>query len=479
MSSYSTPPPPAPMGVPDRAARVRFRRAVTLVLMTLVLPGSAQLVVGNKRVGRIAMRIWILTLAAVLLAAALVWLWPVLGIKVATSTFLLGVLRLVLVTMAIGWAYLFFDVWRLGQPLSLLKNHRLAAVGVNAGVLFTVTAVLLFGAHVVGVQRGFLISVAGSGEAQGAKDGRFNVLLAGGDSGEGRHGLRPDSLTVASIDAHTGKTVLIGLPRNMANFPFREGSVMDEQFPDGFNCDDCMLNGVSTWAMDHTNLFGDDENPGMSATVQAVEGITGLEIGYWALVNMKGFRKLVDAFGGVELNVRDRIPVGLPHDSFFTYIEPGIRKLDGHDTLWFARARHGSDDYSRMARQKCVMSAMLTQLSPQRAVLNFQKIMGAGADMLSTNMPAGEFDTFISLAMQAKDQKMASVSLVPPLVSTGNPDIAVAQKSVAKAIDRSENPPAKKAKKKKQAGDSVTGGSVGSLKSGYAANDAEDVGQVC
>src|SRR5690606_1850402 len=160
--------------------------------------------------------------------------------------------------------------------------------------------------------------------------------------------------------------------------------VMDEQFLDGFNCDDCMLNGVSTWAMDHTDLFGDDETPGMSATVQAVEGITGQEIGYWALVNLKGFRKLADAFGGVELNERDRVPVGLPHDPYFTYIEPGVRKLDGHDTLWFARARHGSDDYSRMARQKCVMSAMLTQLSPQRAVLNFQKIMGAGADMLST-----------------------------------------------------------------------------------------------
>ncbi|WP_239455659.1 LCP family protein [Nocardioides gilvus] len=455
--------------------------------MTLGLPGSAQLVVGNKRVGRIAMRIWILTLAVALLAAALVWMWPVLGLKVATNTFLLGALRTVLIAMAIGWAYLFFDVWRLGQPLSLLKNHRLAAVGVNAGVLLTVTAVLLFGAHVVGVQRGFLISVAGSGEVQGAKDGRFNVLLAGGDSGAGRNGLRPDSLTVASIDARTGRTVLIGLPRNMANFPFRDGSVMDEQFPGGFDCEGCMLNGVSTWAMDHTDLFGDDETPGMSATVQAVEGITGLEIGYWALVNMKGFRKLVDAFGGVELNVRDRIPVGLPHDSFFTYIEPGVRKLDGHDTLWFARARHGSDDYSRMARQKCVMSAMLTQLSPQRAVLNFQKIMGAGADMLSTNMPSSEFDTFISLAMQAKSQKMASVSLVPPLVSTGNPDIAVARGAVEKAIDRSEKPPAKKTGKKAGTetgseagqGSAVTGGSVGSLKSGYAANDAEDVGQVC
>ena len=60
---------------------------------------------------------------------------------------------------------------------------------------------------------------------------------------------------MASIDAETGRTVLIGLPRNLENFRFAEGSVMDEQFPDGFDCDGCYLNGVSTWAEDHTELY--------------------------------------------------------------------------------------------------------------------------------------------------------------------------------------------------------------------------------
>ena len=62
------------------------------------------------------------------------------------------------------------------------------------------------------------------------------MLLLGGDSGADRWGLRPDSLTVASIDADTGKAILFGLPRNMTNFPFAEGSVMEEQFPDGYDC---------------------------------------------------------------------------------------------------------------------------------------------------------------------------------------------------------------------------------------------------
>ena len=103
----------------DRAARVRFRRAVALMLMTLVLPGSAQLVAGNRKVGRIAMRIWFVLVAGTLLAVVIGLLWHGFVFWVGTNTPLLGLLRLVLMLLAIGWAALFIDAWRLGQPLTL------------------------------------------------------------------------------------------------------------------------------------------------------------------------------------------------------------------------------------------------------------------------------------------------------------------------------------------------------------------------
>ena len=314
----------------DRAQRVRFRRAVTLMLMTLFLPGSAQLVSGNRRVGRIALWTW-LTLAVVgVLAVVTSYFWHGLAFWAGTSTVLLQVLRLGLMALAVGWAYLFVDAWRLGQPLTLQRQHRLAIVGVNGFLCFSVAGALLFGAHVVSVQRDFMISMFGNGEAVGAHHGRYNVLLMGGDAGAGRWGLRPDSMTVASIDAETGKTVLISLPRNMQNFPFPEGSVMEKQFPDGFDEEGMYLNGLATWALDHAALFEGSKNPGVDATIEGVEGITGLKMNYWAMVNLEGFKDLVDAVGGVELNVRQRIPVGLPSDSFFRYIEPGTRTLERH-----------------------------------------------------------------------------------------------------------------------------------------------------
>ncbi len=139
------------------------------------------------------------------------------------NTSLLLVLRLALIGGAVFWAYLFLDAWRLGQPLSLGLSHRRAVVGVNGFLCFGVAGSLLFGAHLVGVQRDFIVTMFGDSTVVGAHDGRFNVLLMGGDSGAGRWGLRPDSMTVASIDAETGRTVLISLPRNMENFPFAPG----------------------------------------------------------------------------------------------------------------------------------------------------------------------------------------------------------------------------------------------------------------
>ncbi len=185
----------------------------------------------------------------------------------------------------------------------------------------------------------------------------------------------------------------------------------------------------------------------------AVEGITGLEMNYWAMVNLQGFKDLVDAVGGVTLKVRAPIPVGGLGSDVTGYIQPGVRKLDGHDTLWFARAREGSDDYSRMARQKCVMSAMLQQISPQVALRNFQSIAKASSEMLSTNIPSSEVDRFIDLALKARGQRVASLSLVPPMINTGDPDIDLVQEKVAAAIDKAEGQaPAPSHAKKKPAG---------------------------
>ena len=474
-------PPVTSLGVrPVEVHRIRFRRAVTLLVMTLLLPGSAQLVAGNKQVGRIAVRVWLACLGTGLLMAALGYLWHGFAFWLAFDGFAAGVLRLVLILLAIGWALLLIDAWRLGQPLGLAQRQRLVLVGLNGVTVFAVAGSLLFASHLLAVKSDFIGAVFGDGPASAAEHGRYNVLLIGGDKGKGRWGLRTDSMTVASVDEETGKTILFGLPRNMTDFPFPEGTPLAEAYPDGYDCDECTLNSLATWAADHQDEFGDSSAPGVDATIMGVEGITGLKINYYALVNMEGFEGLVDAMGGLTLNVRDRIPVEFPAER---WIEPGVRKLDGYETLWFSRARETADDYSRMARQKCVMSAMLQQISPQEVLLKFEQFADAGEQLVSTDLPASELDTFADLALKARAQKIATVSFVPPAIDTADPDIDKIHEMIDAAIERSEGDGEKgKGGPRKgfsHRGGTSTGGSLGSLSTGYVANETQDLSKAC
>jgi LCP family protein required for cell wall assembly len=422
-----------------RVDLIRLRRSLSLLVMTLLAPGSAQLVAGSRRVGRMALATWLALVAVgvVVAVGGLIdrsWL-----LTLGTNPTLLLIVRLVLPVLAVAWVLLLSDAWRLGDPLRLRRPHRAATVGLNTALCMVTAGALLFSAHLVAVQRDFILTVFNASASSGPHDGRYNVLLLGGDSGEGRWGLRPDSINIASIDEQTGRTILFSLPRNMESVPFAEGSVMDEQFPDGFDCDGCYLNGVYTWALDHEELWPRDvADVGVQATKEAVEGITGLRINYYAMVNMAGFKDLVDAVGGVEVDVEKRITMGAIGKDVEGYIEPGLQRLDGHQALWYARSRVDDDDYARMARQKCVMTAMLHQLSPSNVVLKVQDIASAGKRLLTTDIPASELDTFIELALKARSRPVSSVSFVPPKVLTYDPDFEVVRDMVDVALAKAE-----------------------------------------
>jgi polyisoprenyl-teichoic acid--peptidoglycan teichoic acid transferase len=453
------------------ASRVRLRRALVLVAMTVFAPGTAQLVAGNKRVGRVAMRC---AAAGVLFLVALVLLglfWRSELVSLFTGPGFLLALRVGLILYGVGWAYLVVDAWRISEPLALSRGHRLTMTAVNGTLCLTLSGALLFASHLVAVQRDFITTVFGGDEVTAAQHGRYNILLLGGDAGPRRVGIRPDSITVASIDEETGRTVLFGLPRNLADVPFPKGSAMDKEFPHGFDCDGCYLNSINTWATDHPELFPHDKTPGITATTQAVEEITGLSINYYALIDLKGFQDLVDAVGGVTVKVNERIPIGGVGAPISGWIEPGRRHLDGFQTLWFSRSRATSDDYSRMARQKCVMNAMLHQLNPTRVLTNFGAIAKAGKQIISTSIPASELDMFVNLSLKTRNLPVATVSFVPPKINTGDPDFPLIRSMVTKAIAASQakddgDKPAAAAKHKKR-------------HVRHDANDSSDLGTAC
>jgi len=302
---------PVPAGALERSGRRRFRRAVTLLVLTLAAPGSAQYVAGNKRIGRFAMRCWLAVLATLVLLALITLVHSAFLVRLLSSSSVLTFIRALCIIGAIAWLGLFVDAWRLGGPRRLLRKHRIASTGLAAGFSIFTAATLLVSSQYVAVASTSLDSIFTSHVVTKPHEGRFNVMLLGGDAGSDRVGLRPDSVTVASIDDQTGATVLFSLPRNLQKVPFAPGSVMNQQFPRGFDCGtDCLLNAVYTWGSEHKNLWPAGTDAGLDATRSAVEGITGLRVNYYALVDMSGFADLINAVGGVNVNVKHALPIG-------------------------------------------------------------------------------------------------------------------------------------------------------------------------
>ena len=147
-------------------ARQRVARAVTLVVITLFLPGSAQLAAGSRRWGRIAVRVWLGALA-VAVALGLTWLVSRRTVLTfATNSTVLGLVALALLGCAVAWPVLVVDAWRLGRPLLLPRRVRLG-----------MTALLVVAALVT-----CLVPLAAGRRvwaAAGLLDGVFGIIAGG------------------------------------------------------------------------------------------------------------------------------------------------------------------------------------------------------------------------------------------------------------------------------------------------------------
>jgi polyisoprenyl-teichoic acid--peptidoglycan teichoic acid transferase len=461
---------------------VRFRRAVVLIGMTLVLPGSAQLVAGNKTVGRLAIRISLGLLLLTVAAYAIVGRDGLLGLAVQSWFLVIG--RAVAVVLAAGWLLLFLDAWRLGRPLTLERSHRLVSSGLSLTLAAAVCTPLLYGAHVLGIQRTLLGDLFPEGELGLLDNGRLNVLLLGGDGGKGRTGVRTDSISLASIEVSSGKTVLFSLPRNLEQAPFPDGTPAAKEFPNGFPD---FLFGVYTYGASHPDLFPGGKDPGAVAIKQAVGEILGLDVHYYALVNLSGFRELIDALGGITLRVEQRLPIGGvgpngERTPVTGYVEPGLRKLDGNEALWYARSRRDSSDYDRMSRQRCVMGAILREADPVTVLRNYSDLATSTKHLLETDISRGALEVLVGVAEKTKKTKVSSVQFDRSALDPANPDFGQVRDRVDAAIEKSEQAPepapepaqAKEPATSAPAGGS-SGGSAGS--SDGTASSAESSGE--
>lgn len=392
------------------------RRAWWLVVANVIVPGAGPLLAGNRRFGRFGLRLWLCVFFALLVATLLWFVFRGPLLFMLTTWWGLGIVAAVVLA---------YGIWMLITMLETLRQVRLFRVDAFARGLVVVVAVVLgvipifvggFGAANILQAQNAVQSLFGSPSA-GLKlpsDGRINVLLLGGDAGETRDGMRPDSISVMSFDAFSGQLTTIGIPRTTEHFGFVEGP-MNDMYPDGYgscNVSVCYLNSVHTEVVYHDyDIYPDADSQGsekgIEATKDAVEWITGLQIHYYVFINMDGFSDLIDAMGGVTIDVKEPVVMGANDEGQEGWkppigtIEPGVQTMDGYTALWYARSRYETTDYARMQRQRELQDAIISQL-PAVMVGKSGPILAVLDEVVQTDIPKGEAGVIADLVLKSR-----------------------------------------------------------------------------
>lgn len=466
-----------PLRYPDAgSAPLMTKRARWLVLLGFVLPGSAQMLAGNRKLGRFGVGASLALLVLVLAALGGLLFARDVALSVLLNPIVMLLLQVLLVAYAVLWLVLGFDTLRIARLVNVSPGWRLPVAMLSlVATLLPVTGAA-WAAVTVNAARGAIGDIfVNSAPSVEPVDGRYNILLLGVDPGADREGMRPDSISLISVDAETGQSVIVGLPRELTEMPFPETSPMHEIHPNGFcmgpnafgewgGCLTGYLNGVYSeveqaqvivesqglpqeFADFYAGMYADatshGSSPGIEATKDAVSGATGLTVQFYVLIDMEGFSSLIDALGGVTIEVTQPIPIGGYEDPSTgvwvdgdDYIQPGVHHMDGATALFYARVRHGlpNGDYDRMEHQRQLQAAILAQMNPTNVLLRFQEIAATGSAIVRTDISESMLGTFVDLAAKAREFAPVVVQLTPPDVDPEYPDYGWIHRMVADAV---------------------------------------------
>lgn len=208
----------------------------------------------------------------------------------------------------------------------------------------------------------------------------FNVLISGSDTRGGfdENG-RSDVIMVATVNPKTGTILLTSVPRD-----FYVTTACDAA--DG--CQQGALDKIT-----HTGIHG------TNTTKRTVEQLLGIEINYTFKVGFDTVTDLVDAVGGVDVNVEPGYAVTT---SAFS-VHEGINHLDGEHALAFARERHSysEGDRQRTKNQQQVLMGIVDKITSPAIVTNYAAIMDTMANTFSTTMSSDEISDLIKYQLNS------------------------------------------------------------------------------
>jgi LCP family protein required for cell wall assembly len=226
---------------------------------------------------------------------------------------------------------------------------------------------------------------------------RLNILLIGADEQGGGH--NTDTLITLSIDPVTRQVAMFSLPRDTVNVPIPPGparNVLGSTYQR-------KINSLYLTIRDRPDLFpGGERTRGYNGLKAVLGELYGLDIKYFVEVNFEGFIKVVDALGGVTINVQvpvvdDRFP-GENGQLKRVYIPAGVQHMSGSEALVYARSRHTSNDFDRGQRQQRVLLSLAQQADPAAILPRIDALAAAVGEAVRTDIPRDLLDELLGLA---------------------------------------------------------------------------------
>jgi LCP family protein required for cell wall assembly len=206
---------------------------------------------------------------------------------------------------------------------------------------------------------------------------RVNILLLGTDKRAGEVGpSRTDTMILATIDPQTKTAAMLSIPRDLW----------------------VAIPGYSENRINVAHFLGERDNypgGGPALAKKTVQYTLGVPVHYYVRINFEGFERIIDAIGGITIDVKEAIHDTKYPDNNYGYmtvdIPAGVQHMDGKTALQYARARHGSSDFDRARRQQEVLKAIRDKvLSLNIPLTRIPEILKLVGDSVQTDLSLNE-----------------------------------------------------------------------------------------
>ncbi len=235
---------------------------------------------------------------------------------------------------------------------------------------------------------------------------RVNVLLVGVDALPGRTTQLTDTMLVVSLDPQGGRSAMISVPRDTYGAPLPDGTFFNEK-----------LNALMVRAEQNRGRFPDG---GVATLKKTIGGLLGVDIHYFAAINLLGFKQAVDSVGGVDITVDRAVSDPTYYDETGRqtgfYIRPGAHHMDGHTALAYVRSRKGvgDSDFTRADRQQQLLEALRAKLTAGNLLTALPGLLDAVKGAITTDVPSDKISQLAQAVQDADMSHLERIVLQPP-----------------------------------------------------------------